>query len=179
MPVEFIAPCCQADEEGYEECVLDNLMKLDENLEPDPEEECARPSARYVRNDLQRSRASSTASSALYPSAGPLFSNHKYARWRLTHSPVDSASTAWRRATRRVDATHGASTRVERRSSRDGSPQTARSSRSQRDEDRPRILNGQTPARRRPRQVQPAPARVRRARVLRQVRVKEAQSSGV
>jgi hypothetical protein len=55
VPVEFIAPCCQADEEGYEECVLDNLMKLDENLEPDPEEECARPSARYVRNDLQRS----------------------------------------------------------------------------------------------------------------------------
>jgi hypothetical protein len=30
-------------------------MKLDENLEPDPEEECARPSARYVKNDLQRS----------------------------------------------------------------------------------------------------------------------------
>ena len=55
VPVEFIAPCCQADEEGYEACVLDNLMKLDENLEPDPEEECARPSARYVRNDLQRS----------------------------------------------------------------------------------------------------------------------------
>ena len=55
VPVEFIAPCCQADEEGYEECVLDNLMRLDENLEPDPDEECARPSARYVRNDLQRS----------------------------------------------------------------------------------------------------------------------------
>ena len=55
VPGEFIAPCCQADEEGYEECVLDNLMRLDENLEPDPEEECARPSARYVRNDLQRS----------------------------------------------------------------------------------------------------------------------------
>jgi hypothetical protein len=53
VPVEFIAPCCQADEAGFEECVLDNLMKLDENLVPE-EEECARPSARYVRNDLQR-----------------------------------------------------------------------------------------------------------------------------
>ena len=52
------------------------------------------------------------------------------------------------------------------------SPQTARSSRSQRDEDRPRITHRQAPARRRPRQVQPAPARVRRARRFGQVRIK-------
>jgi hypothetical protein len=54
VPVEFIMPCSMGDEGDYEECVLDNLLKLDENLEPDPEEEGARPSARYVRNDLQR-----------------------------------------------------------------------------------------------------------------------------
>ena len=27
VPVEFIAPCCQADEEGDEECVLDNIYE--------------------------------------------------------------------------------------------------------------------------------------------------------
>mmetsp|Transcript_2086 Transcript_2086/g.6203 ORF Transcript_2086/g.6203 Transcript_2086/m.6203 type:complete len:209 (-) Transcript_2086:63-689(-) len=57
VPVEFIAPCCQADDDGYEECVMDNLLTLDGRLAAEEAAEQAKaapapPSAKYMTYGL-------------------------------------------------------------------------------------------------------------------------------